>query len=148
MLRSLCLLCVLIVCLNAIASAQSRHPHAPPNAGTLHQLQKNAPRLIWHASLAGKETVRVAGVGSKRIAVLAEPRPRMEKGVYIPHSVQLLAFDVKSGDVAWRREILGGDITSVADDSRLYMRLQLPRVSYNSFDFKPDDIKYEIVTLF
>ncbi len=106
----------------------------------------NAPSLIWQASLAGRETVKFAGTGSGRIAVLAEPRPRIENGVYIPHSIQMVAFDIKSGAAAWRKEILGGDIITTADNFRLYMRLQLPLVSYDAFDFHNDEIRHEIVT--
>lgn len=70
----------------------------------------------------------------------------MENGVYIPRSIQLVAYDVKSGAAAWHKEILGGDITAIADDSRLYVRLQLPLNSYDNFEFKSDDLKYEMLT--
>lgn len=146
MLRPFQFLCLLCMLFSAIASAQPSRSQASRKPETLRQLRLNAPQLVWQASMAGRETVRLAGVGAGRIAVLAEPGPRMENGVYLPHSIQLTAFDVKSGTVAWRKEILGGDISTAADNSRLYLRLQLPLVSYDPFDYKPADLRYEILT--
>jgi len=146
MLRSFCFICGLFFCFNGIALEQSRQSYLSRPVGALDPLRKNAPRLIWKSSLSGKQTVTIAGVGAGKVAVLAEPEPRMENGVYIPHAIQMLALEIKSGAAAWRKELLGGDARTVADSSRLYMRLQLPLVSYDDFDFKPDDLKYEMLT--
>jgi outer membrane protein assembly factor BamB len=78
--------------------------------------------------------------------VLAEPRPLVKNNVYIPNSVQLVAFNVKSGTVAWRKDIYGDGMTPVADDARLYIRLGLPRVSYDFPDYEHEVNKCEIVT--
>jgi outer membrane protein assembly factor BamB len=107
-------------------------------------LSANAPRLVWQAILAGQETVTLGPSGAGRIAVFAEPRLRVENGVYVPQSMQMKAFDVKGGSVTWRKQLLGGDLRSTADNERVYVKLQLPLVSYDDFDFKPGDLKYEI----
>jgi outer membrane protein assembly factor BamB len=108
--------------------------------------QSGAPRLLWQSNLNGYERIEVLASGGGRVAVAATPRSRMENGAWVPHAIRLTAFDIKTGAVAWRKAILGGDLTAVADDSRLYIRTQLPIVSYDGFDFKPEDLKYQIVT--
>ena len=146
MFRSSQLVCLLCIFVNLSAAAQPGWSHASRNTSGVSPMRLRAPRLVWQASLAGRETVRIAGAGSGKIAVLAEPRPRIENGVYVPHSIQLAAFDVKTGAPAWRKEILGGDLRTVADDSRLYMSLQGPQVSYDTFDFHEDTVWFQIVT--
>ena len=84
MLQQRYILCLIFLCLGVAASAQSANSTSPLKAGVPTQSRSNAPRLTWKASLPGKESVRFAGAGSGRIAVLVEPASRMENGVYIP----------------------------------------------------------------
>jgi outer membrane protein assembly factor BamB len=101
--------------------------------------------MAWKATLTGQETVTLGPAGSGRVAVFAEPGVRMEKGVYLPQSLQVKAFDVKTGATVWYKQLLGGDYRFTSDDDRLYVRLQLPLVSYDPFDSKLDDTKYEML---
>ena len=84
--------------------------------------------------------------GAGRVALATIPKPRMDHGEWALQPVRLTAINVKTGDVVWRKVISGGNLTAVADDSRVYVRIQLPTTSNDTFAVKPEDFKFEIVS--